>query len=548
MPDFGFVGASYTARSLYQDAQECINFYPEVDEKRGPDERGVIALYPTPGKTLRLTLPDQLEVRGMRTLSGGTNALMVCGASVYNVNTGFVPTLVGTLTTNSGPVSIDDNGVWAMIADGSARYAYNWTTGQFGNMTAPVFTASISGTTMTVTAVSAGVLGLYQNISGPGVSAGTTITAFITGAGGTGTYTVSPSQGPLGPVSMSALDGAFSNSSYVCEIDTFFAYVRPGTNQFGASNSNAPASNPLSFSADDGSADNVVSGISNNREFFLLKEKSSTVWVNQGSFPFPFARLPGTSTQIGCVAPFSVARLGDSFAWLGRNDRGQGIVYKMNGYMPERISTNAVENSIANYGIISDARAYTYQQGGHEFYVLTMPTADVTWVYDILTNLWHKRAWRDNLNNLHRDRGNCSCVFANQVLVGDWQNGNVYAVDYNNYTDNSQPIWRQRQAVHLTKDLKRMFHYELQIQFEPGVGLQVGQGTNPQAMMQYSDDGGSTWSAERWVPIGLVGQYKARAIWRKLGAARDRVYRVAVSDPVKWVIVSANLVVEEGAH
>ena len=62
MPDFGFVGSSYEAPSIYQDAQECINFYPEIDPVKQQGERGVIALYPTPGLTLKSLLPNMHRV------------------------------------------------------------------------------------------------------------------------------------------------------------------------------------------------------------------------------------------------------------------------------------------------------------------------------------------------------------------------------------------------------------------------------------------------------------------------------------------------------
>ena len=57
-----------------------------------------------------------------------------------------------------------------------------------------VVTGAISGTTLTVSAVTNGVLAVGSIISGTGVTAGTYITAFGTGTGGTGTYTVSASQ------------------------------------------------------------------------------------------------------------------------------------------------------------------------------------------------------------------------------------------------------------------------------------------------------------------------------------------------------------------
>jgi hypothetical protein len=552
VPDFGFVGESYTARSIYQDDQELYNWYPEIDERRGEDRRGVLALYPVPGKITIITLPDLAEVRALSVLSGSTIMLAVCGASVYSISTGFVATFVGSLGTTSGPVSIADDGIWAMLADGTARYAFNRATNVLTPMTAPTFTATISGTTMTVTAVTAGVIGPFQAFTGAGVTGGSSITAGgPLWPGQTGTLTISPSQGPLGPVTMTATDGGFSNSGYVTEVDTFFIYTQPGTNNWGSSSSLSPVSPsvPPAISQKDGAADNLVSLIINNREAYLLGERTTEVWVDAGTFPFPFARLPGTSSQHGCAAPYSVVRLGTSFAWLSKDDRGQGYVYQMNGYVPQRISTYAVETAISSYAVVADARAYSYQQGGHEFYVLTFPSADVTWTYDETTKMWHKRAFRDSLNVLHRDRGNCAAVFANKVVVGDWQNGQLYQLSLTTYTEaDGTAIWRMRRCPHLTSDLKRVSHYELQLQFQPGVGLVTGQGSNPQAMLLWSDDGGSTWSNQHWTSVGVIGAYKNRAIWRRLGMARDRLYQVEVSDPVNFTIVSANLISETEAH
>ena len=549
MPDFGFVGESYTARSIYQDDQETYNWYPEVDKERGSDARGVKALYPTPGLTFIEQLPDAAEVRGLYTVSGSIQMIAVCGSSVYSMSTAFAPTLIGSLSTNSGPVSIADNGTFVMITDGIARYAYNIATGYFTPLTSPTFTASIaSGGVMTVTLMSSGLIGLNQVVFGVGVPAGTIVTAQLTitgaqGPGTTGTYQlqITPSSTTVGSEVMNTADGAFNGGSQVCEIDTFFLYTNPLSTEFGASNSGSAASQPLSFSYKDGAADFLVTDFALNRELFLLGERTGEVWTDQGLFPFPFLRLPGTSIQHGCAAVFSIARLGESFAWLSKDDRGQGLVYKMEGYVPTKISTPAMEAQIATYAVIADARAFSYQQAGHEFFMLTFPSADVTWCYDVTTAMWHKRAWRDTFNVLHRHRANCAAVFANRIVVGDWQNGNLYYFDLTNFTDNGAPLICLRRASHLTVDLKRVTYVALQLQFQPGVGLVSGQGSNPQAMLRWSDDGGSTWSTEHWRSIGTEGAYKNRCIWRVLGQARDRIFEVRVSDPVFRVLVSCEL-------
>lgn len=744
MPDFGFVGPSYEAPSIYQDAQECVNFFPEIDPLKQPGERGVVALYPTPGLTTKVVLPNTQEVRGLRTLSGGTQMMAVCGPYVYVLTANLVPAVVGFLNSSTGKVGITDNGINAYIVDGAYRYTWR--------ISAPataVFTGSISSTTLTVSSMSSGTIAVGQALYGVGVSAETVITALGTGTGGTGTYTVNISQtvtagalnsatsgatftatigqtlsgvsitgvagqflataagqtlavgqavtvsgtaGGLGSIvgysnpttyyiiatngsttftlstsptgsgvttvagSLTGLtfavanntlnvtsvasgtiylgqtvqgvsvpagsvitalgtgtggtgtyilsssayvasetmyglnfsvlpstDGAFSGGNTCDIIDNYFIYNNPTTQQWGSSDLLSPISQSTSYALKDGSPDKLVALIADHREVYLMGEASSEVWVDVGAVPFPFQRIPGTSTQQGIAAPFSVYRLGNSFAYVSRNNRGQAQIMQMNGYIPQRISTHAVENTLVNQ-VIDDAISWTYQLEGHEVYVVTFPSIGqgLTWAYDATTQMWHKWLYTASDNTYQRHRGNCCANFQGMVLVGDYANGKIYMLDKTNFTDDGQNVRRLRRAPHLVSDLQRQYFDEFQIQFQPGVGTTglseptgdifvnspyiiypdatftigpfqtyvIGQQatlsnnvttTNPQAMLRWSNDGGSTWSREYWVSIGKMGKYRNRAIWRRLGMARDRIFEVSITDPVNAVIVSANL-------
>jgi len=613
MADFGFVGPSYEAPSIYQDAQECINFVPEIDPLKQQGERGVVALYPTPGLTALVLFENQQEVRGMRTLSGGDILVAVCGPYVYALTSTYTTTMVGQLNTTTGIVGITDNGVNVYIVDGQNRYTW-----RISSPSAAVFTGSISGTTLTVTEITNGTIAINQALFGVNVTQATVITALGTGTGGVGTYTVNQSQsvastqmnsatvgavvtgdisgttltvsavtsgtlvvgqtiqgstvtaqtiitalgtgtGGIGTYTVNnsqtvtsrtlyglnwsvlpSTDGAFTSASAVDIVDNYFVYNRPDTQQFGASAALSPISAALSFASKDGAPDDLVSLIVDHREVYLLGEVSSEVWIDAGTSPFPFQRIPGTSTQHGIAAKFSVARLGNSFAYLSRNIRGQAQIVQMNGYVPTRISTHAVENSLTNQ-VVSNAVAWTYQLEGHEVYVISFPSINLTWCYDVASGMWHKWLYTNNLGQYERARGNCCVQFQGLVMVGDYSNGKIYKLDPLNYTDDGQHVRRLRRAPHLVADFQREYFDELQIQFQPGVGLSTGQGENPQAMLRWSDNGGSTWSNEHWTTIGLIGKYANRAIWRRLGTARDRVFEVSISDPVKAVIISANL-------
>jgi len=736
MPDFGFVGASYEAPSIYQDTQECINWYPEIDPTKPQGSRGVIALYPTPGLTSIVALSPQAEVRGMKTLSGGNYMVAVCGYYVYILNSTFTPTIIGQLNSSTGRVGISDNGVNVYITDGTYRYTWrisnpssaifqgtisgstltitivisgtiainqalfgfgipnatvitagsgtSWTINtsasigtaiQMNSATvAGVITASIATSTLTVSAVASGSLFTGQTITGSTVAANTIITAlgngtvlsaaittggtgyavndivtvlggvygnspatftvttvssgvvtaltqtfageytsnpanpvststnnagtgltltltFGTGTGNTGNYVVSGSQTvtsrTMYALNFSVLpttDGAFSGGTVVDIVDNYFVYNYPNTQQWAATNILSPITYSLSFASKFTGPDNLVSLICDHGQVYLLGENTSEVWADVGTFPFPFQRIPGSASQQGIASPFSIARLGNSFAYLSRNIRGQAVIVMMNGYFPTRISTHAVENTLVNQ-YIADAVAYTYQLEGHETYVISFPTLDLTWAYDITTGLWHKWLWVDSNNVYHRHRTQCSALFQGIVLAGDWQNGQIYQLDLNNYTDNGGTIRRLRRAPHLVSDLQRQYFDEFQIQFQPGVGttglsndlgvtvntplvinpnqilaikpkelLYIGLNTqnmtteNPQAMLRWSNDGGSTWSKEYWSSIGQLGKYRNRIIWRRLGWSRDKVFEVVVTDPIKCVIVSANLKASVGEN
>jgi hypothetical protein len=103
-----------------------------------------------------------------------------------------------------------------------------------------------------------------------------------------------------------------------------------------------------------------------------------------------------------------------------------------------------------------------------------------------------------------------------------------------------------RRGAVIHDDRKLIFHHTLEIEFEAGVGIETGQGDDPQAMMRWSDDGGHTWGNEHWANIGKIGEYARRARWNKLGRSRNRIYEVSISDPVKRVIVAANLTASKG--
>ena len=344
-------------------------------------------------------------------------------------------------------------------------------------------------------------------------------------------------------------DPDFPGAVTVGYIDGYFVFNQPNSQLIWVTSLlDGTAIDPLEFASAEGSPDGVVGIVVDHREVWVFGTNSIEVWYDSGATDFPLQRIQGAFNEIGCAAAYSIAKMDNGLFWLGSDARGRGIVYRANGYTGTRISTHAVEWQIQQYTTLEDAVGYTYQQDGHAFYVLNFPGADTTWVYDVSTQVWHERAgWSNGVFTRHRS--NCQMVFNNQIVVGDYVNGNIYALDPDVYADNGdiQKWLRSWRALPPGQNnLKRTAQHSLQIDLESGVGLNLGQGNDPQVMLRWSDDGGHTWSNEHWAPIGKIGEYYKRVFFRRLGMTlklRDRVYELSMSDPVKTALMGAELIV-----
>jgi hypothetical protein len=345
------------------------------------------------------------------------------------------------------------------------------------------------------------------------------------------------------------LDPDFPGAVTVGFIDGYFVFNQPNSQKIWLTASyNGLLIDPLDFASAEGSPDNIVSLIVDHREVWIFGTNTVEVWYDAGLPDFPLTRIQGAFNEIGCLAAYSVAKLDNTLFWLGADARGNGIVYKAKGYTGERISTHAVEWQIQQYTDLSDAVGYTYQQDGHAFYVLNFPNANTTWVYDVATGAWHERASWVN-DQFARHRSNCQMNFNNRIVVGDYENGNIYYFDLDKYDDYSgvQKWLRSWRALPTGENnLKRTTQHSLQLDCQTGVGLDgTTQGTDPQVMLRWSDDGGHTWSNEHWKSMGKIGAYGYGTIWRRLGMTlkiRDRVYELSGTDPVKIAIMGAELI------
>ena len=331
------------------------------------------------------------------------------------------------------------------------------------------------------------------------------------------------------------VDADFPAASSLTYQDGYFIVAKAGTGEIYISGLyDGTIWDALDYATAEGSPDDALAVISDHRELWIMGEQTSEVFINTGNVDFPFERYQGIYLERGIGAAASLAKADNSVFFLDNH----GMVDRIDAYTPKYISTRQIDYQISKLGAISDAIGFAYVQEGHTFYVLTFPTGDKTFCYDIATGLWHELT-SYVLNDVRqgRWRANCYAFFNNKHIVGDFENGKIYELDFDTYTDNGEPLRSVATTQDLNKDRKRVFFHSLELEFEAGVGLIAGD--DPQAMLRWSDNGGHTWSNEHWAGIGKIGEYKDRAIWNRLGQSRNRVFEVAITDAVKRRILAA---------
>lgn len=484
------LGGAYKPRSVIANCQRCINLYPEQNPRDAPVP---LTHYQRPG--LRpLATGINAPVRCIYRASNG-NGYCVIGSNVYSVSPSWQLTQLGSITPGiNTPANMIDNGVTIVVVDGSPN---GWTIDLGSNAF-----LQLSDST-----------GLFR-----GATRGDYLDTFL----------------------LFNVPGGDSNE---------FISTLSGTTTFQGSDPTTATGGYYAFKT--AYPDPLQTLIVNYHQLYLIGQLKSEVWFNAGGATFPFQMQTGVYHEHGTVAKYSVAAADASVFLLGQDLQGQGVVFRFIGYDSIRISNHALEYQIrkmAGSVGIEDAIGYVCQIDGHYFYTLHFPKGDQTWVYDDTIKdpllAWHQEGWTDpDTGFLHRHRANCHGFINGTNVVGDWQNGTLYAMDLDTYTDtvagNICSIQWLRTFPHVSSgeiefgpygkrpipaDGRRIQFTAFMLDLECGLAPTGSDGLPPRVALRYSDDRGRTWSHDTLQPGGEIGQYLTWPTWRGLGIARDRVF------------------------
>lgn len=323
----------------------------------------------------------------------------------------------------------------------------------------------------------------------------------------------------------------FLNSFFICEL--------PGTGEFFVSNSGDGTTwNSLAFATASQYPDNIVAVDALQGLLVTFSQNHQEFWQNIGASPEPFQYIANSANEYGLAAIYSKSHIDNSIIFLTNTREGGYQVAVTSGYSTMVCSNPDIDNIIQSLPVVSDAVSLVYQIDSHKFYQLTFPSSNRTIVYDVTTNIWFEGQTGITPNYAQRHIGQYSTTFNNQTLITDYSSGNVYTPNPNVFTDNGAIIPREVTTRHATNDFNHFRVAQIYLDMETGVGLQTGQGSNPQVMVNISKDNGRTWGIERWMGVGKVGAYRTKVSLRRIANSRDLVVKFRMTDPVKFVITS----------
>lgn len=474
MTSLPLIDTPYEGQSIVANAQRAINLYGE--KNRNPLLPFPYTWYHTPGTTVFAVPNNASIVRCTYRTSQGTSYVVI-GPNVYFLSSNGALTLIGGIPDRPSQVYMADNGLAAVIVDGtSVGYAINLANNDF----APIIDPNFYGADFV----------LFLN------------TFFV-------------------------FNRPATNQFYISLSMVNYALLTAGV-----------SFDPLDIAAKSGNADPIVSILAVHAELWLIGSLTTEVWIGTGAADFFFQQVQGAFIEHGSIAPYSATNQDTISFWLMQDKQGKCSVITGSGYQIKEISTPYIVKQFQSYSKVSDAIGFCFQISDHAFYAITFPTANKTWLYDLTTGFWNEWAWMDTQGSLQRHRANCSMFVFDKVMVGDRENGKILILDDNVNTDDGQSIFRLRSFVQLVSNGDRVTYKQFIAVMEVGT-IDPATGENPKVNLQWSDDGGKTFGFPLQQSLGEGGEFLTQASWNRLGMARSRVFQLTWSANVRTVLSGA---------
>lgn len=320
---------------------------------------------------------------------------------------------------------------------------------------------------------------------------------------------------------------------YSVFIDGYFACTTDSKKWIVSALNDGLSWNALDFSTAESNPDAIVAPVVVRNQIFITGSETMEGYQNIGGADFPFQRN-NIFIDKGCSAPFSLINAANTFFMIGAGKNETPAIWQFIDNNMAKISTNAIDNILANYSDtnLQTAFGWTYGQKGAYFIGFTLP--DTSFVFELTSKTWSERksilAGTEN-----RWRANSVTSAYGRILVTDKISGKIGYLDLEIYKEFGNDISSYFSIRPFSAGGREIVIPSLELTMESGVGN--SDSPDPIVSMSLSRDG-KTYNYERSRHIGTSGQKNRRIVWRRNGhVTRFGSLLFRVSDPVKKVFI-----------
>jgi hypothetical protein len=276
-----------------------------------------------------------------------------------------------------------------------------------------------------------------------------------------------------------------------------------------------------------------MTGLARHQNYVVAFGTLDTEFFYDAGNPLPGSPLSVAKSyymEIGCVNGYSIAQAEQTLIWVGVTTTEGRSVYLLDGLTPVKLSTRHIEKYLNADPIIS-VRACCIKIAGHSLYILSLPSSNITFVYDLDEKKWY--TWTsqtgdttgfDGTENLFLEgafstRGAIATGIGT-YLVQSSSNGNVYTLSTSAYDDAGNKIYFRAVSPRTDSGTNK-------VKFYKRTELIGDFANTTNANIRHCDDDYSTWSTYRQVDMTAK-----RPVLYQGGQARRRIWEVFISDSV----------------
>lgn len=298
---------------------------------------------------------------------------------------------------------------------------------------------------------------------------------------------------------------------------------------------------PLDFFVADAEPENVLSLITSHNELWVVGDTTAQPYTPTGDANDPFQPVQSGIVMQGLASITTMIAMDNSIFFVGKDhEHGGPVCWRTAGYTVKRVSNTAIENVFSKYpkDALTTGQGFGFVDKGHPVWQLSFrdPSVDETWRYDASLPpelAWYQVGeWDPVAGRFRAHKATTHTYGFGRHIVGSGStDGKVYDMSSDFLDDDGVIVRRVRRTPHLAVEDLTLFFEKLEVVVEAGL---AADGTDPQIMIRWSDDGGQTWGNEEWLSMGKTGQFRWRLMLRRLGRSRDRVFELVFTEQT-WI-------------